>query len=80
MNTVGRERVLTQCRACSLRCQLWFFPQSEFLEAAVELEADLIVFGVRGASGHLSAATHLERTTAHKVVADAPCPVLTVPG
>ena len=44
----------------------------------MELEADLIVLGVRGASGYLNAATHLERTTAHKVVAHAPCPVLTV--
>ena len=55
-------------------------PAERILEAAVELEADLIVLGVRGASGHLSAATHLERTTAHKVVAHAPCPVLTVRG
>jgi nucleotide-binding universal stress UspA family protein len=55
-------------------------PAERILEAAVELEADLIVLGVRGASGHLSAATHLERTTAHKVVARAPCPVLTVRG
>jgi nucleotide-binding universal stress UspA family protein len=55
-------------------------PAERILEAAVELEADLIVLGVRGASEHLSAATHLERTTAHKVVAHAPCPVLTVRG
>ena len=55
-------------------------PAERILEAAVELEADLIVLGVRGASAHLSAATHLERTTAHKVVAHAPCPVLTVRG
>jgi len=53
-------------------------PAERILEAAMELEADLIVLGVRDAAGHLGAATHLERTTAHKVVAHAPCPVLTV--
>jgi nucleotide-binding universal stress UspA family protein len=55
-------------------------PAERILEAAVELEADLIVLGVRDAAGHLGAATHLDRTTAHKVVANAPCPVLTVRG
>jgi nucleotide-binding universal stress UspA family protein len=69
--------------------ELWCRPKAtvrfgnaaeRILEAAVELEADLIVLGIRDAAGHLSAATHLERTTAHKVVAHAPCPVLTVRG
>jgi nucleotide-binding universal stress UspA family protein len=55
-------------------------PAERILEAANELEADLIVLGVRDAAGHLGAATHLERTTAHKVVARATCPVLTVRG
>lgn len=55
-------------------------PAERILEAAAELEADLIVLGVRDAAGHLGAATHLERSTAHKVVAHAPCPVLTVRG
>jgi nucleotide-binding universal stress UspA family protein len=55
-------------------------PAERILEAATELEADLIVLGVRDAAGHLGAATRLERTTAHKVVAHAPCPVLTVRG
>jgi len=50
------------------------------LEAATELEADLIVLGVRDAAGHLGVATHLERAIAHKVVAHAGCPVLTVRG
>jgi nucleotide-binding universal stress UspA family protein len=36
------------------------------------------VLGVRGAAKHLAAATHLERATAHKVIAHARCPVLTV--
>lgn len=46
--------------------------------AANELHADLIVLGVRGAAGHLGAATHLERAIAHRVVVRASCPVLTV--
>lgn len=53
-------------------------PAERILAAARERGADLIVIGVRGARGHLGAATHLERATAHKVVAGADCPVLTV--
>ncbi len=69
--------------------ELWCHPETvvEFgdtaeriLEAAKERGAGLIVLGVRGAAGHLGAATHLERSTAHKVVAHAACPVLTVRG
>ena len=50
------------------------------LEAAKERDVDLIVLGVRGSRGVSGAATHLERATAHKVVAHALCPVLTVRG
>jgi len=50
------------------------------LEVAKERDVDLIVLGVRGSHGVPGAATHLERATAHKVVAHAPCPVLTVRG
>jgi nucleotide-binding universal stress UspA family protein len=53
-------------------------PAEKILEAAKEKGADLIVLGVRDRGGHLGAATHLERATAHKVVAHATCPVLTV--
>lgn len=53
---------------------------TRILEAAKQRGADLIVLGVREAAGRLGAATHLERATAHKVVAHAPCPVLTVRG
>jgi nucleotide-binding universal stress UspA family protein len=55
-------------------------PAEQILEVAHEHEVDLIVLGVRDAAGHLRAATHLERTTAHKVAAHATCPVLTVRG
>jgi len=52
----------------------------QILKIAREREADLIVLGVRGSKGVPGAATHVERVTAHKVVAHAPCPVLTVRG
>ncbi len=40
--------------------------------------ADLIVLGVRSAAGRLRVATRLSRSVAYQVVANAPCPVLTV--
>jgi nucleotide-binding universal stress UspA family protein len=69
--------------------QRWCYPSAiveygdaadRILAAAIEHGADLIVMGVRDAAKHLGAATHLERATAHKVVAHAQCPVLTVRG
>ena len=53
-------------------------PAERILSAAKERSSDLIVLGVRDASGRTGAATYLARATAHKVVAHAPCPVLTV--
>jgi nucleotide-binding universal stress UspA family protein len=47
------------------------------VEAAKRREADLIVLGLRETE-HVLAATHLEMSTAHKVVAHANCPVMTV--
>lgn len=55
-------------------------PGKRIIEVAEERGADLIVLGVRDAAGHLSAATHFERNTAHHVIAHAVCPVLTVRG
>jgi nucleotide-binding universal stress UspA family protein len=55
-------------------------PGACILEAAKKRDADLVVLGVRSAQGRLGAATHLERAVAHKVVAHATCPVLTVRG
>lgn len=69
--------------------ELWCRPEAvveygdaaaRILETAKERAADLIVLGVRDARGSIGAATHLGRATAHKVVAHAPCPVLTVRG
>ncbi len=53
-------------------------PSEAILQVARVRDADLIVIGVRDAAGRLGAAVHLENTVAHKVVAHAPCPVLTV--
>jgi nucleotide-binding universal stress UspA family protein len=53
-------------------------PADKIIEAAAQRSADLIVLGVRTARGHLSSATHVERATAHEIVAYATCPVLTV--
>lgn len=55
-------------------------PASRILEAAKLQRADLIVLGVRSIAEPLGAALYLGRATAHKVVASAPCPVLTVRG
>jgi nucleotide-binding universal stress UspA family protein len=55
-------------------------PFEKILHVANEQAADLIVLGVRGAAGAVSAATHLGRNTAHRIVAHARCPVLTVRG
>ena len=55
-------------------------PAERIVAAAQQRRADLIVLGVRDAAGRMGAATHLERAIAHKVVAHASCPVLTVRG
>jgi Universal stress protein family len=47
---------------------------------AKELNAELIVLGVRSPSGSPGAATHPPIATSHKVVSHARCPVLTVRG
>lgn len=55
-------------------------PAERIVQVAKQRGVDLIVMGVRNAASRLGAATHLERAIAHKVVAHAPCPVLTVRG
>jgi nucleotide-binding universal stress UspA family protein len=51
-------------------------PADHVLQTAAEREVDLIVLGAR--PRNVEAATHLPRATAHRVVANARCPVLTV--
>ena len=65
---------------CSPRPTVQFGPPADcILQEALDTRADLIVLGVRAAAGHLGAATHLPWATAHKVIAQAHCPVLTIP-
>ena len=55
-------------------------PSEQILRVAKEIDADLIVLGVRPANRRLGIATHLARPTAHKIVSDALCPVMTIRG
>ncbi len=65
---------------CSPRPTVQIGPPADcILQEALDTRADLIVLGVRAASGNLGAATHLPWATAHKVIARARCPVLTIP-
>ncbi len=50
----------------------------DILDLATHRDVDLIVMGARHLGSLPGAATHLSITTAHKVVSQAPCPVLTV--
>jgi nucleotide-binding universal stress UspA family protein len=52
----------------------------KILEVANQRKSDLIVLGVHRPSGFPGAATHLPMAIAHKIVSNAPCPVLTVRG
>lgn len=53
-------------------------PAERILQCASERSADLIVLGVRSAKAHVASATHFPWSTAHRVIASASCPVLTV--
>ena len=65
---------------CSPKPSVQLGPPADcILQEALESRADLIVLGVKPALGHLGAATHLPWATAHKVIAQAHCPVLTIP-
>ena len=68
-----------------LWCKPEFFveqgmPAENILHVAQLRHAHLIVLGVRKTEGGLGLATHFARATAHKVVSEASCPVLTVRG
>jgi nucleotide-binding universal stress UspA family protein len=69
--------------------ELWCTPRfvvehgqaaEKILDVARRKHADLIVLGVRGAGRIPGAKTHLPIATAHKIVSQAECPVLTVRG
>ncbi len=69
--------------------ELWCAPKflvergetaEKILDVAARSRADLIVLGMRKASGLPGAAEHLPIATAHKIVTHATCPVLTIRG
>jgi nucleotide-binding universal stress UspA family protein len=66
-----------------LRCEPHYVvkegePAGTILEVAKNRKSDLIVLGVRKPEGIPGGATHLPTAVAHKVIANAACPVLTV--
>jgi len=54
-------------------------PARNIIDTARRCGADLIVLGIRSGDG-FGVATHVERSIAHEVAVNAPCPVLTVWG
>jgi nucleotide-binding universal stress UspA family protein len=83
-STLRRLRELVPSEAkpwCEPNFKVEQGPAAEkIMEVGIALGADLIVLGVRGAAGHMGTTTHLLRHTAHRVVTQAECPVLTVRG
>jgi nucleotide-binding universal stress UspA family protein len=53
-------------------------PAEQILSVAKRRRADMIVLGLKGVEGDLGASTHFPWAVAHKVIAAATCPVLTV--
>jgi nucleotide-binding universal stress UspA family protein len=55
-------------------------PSKQIVETAKERCAELIVLGVHDHANTLDIPTHMDKATAHNVLVDASCPVLTVRG
>lgn len=82
--TIGRMRALLPAEA-NLWCQPAFLVEEgpvaeKVLKTARERNADTIVIGVRRLEGEFGTSDHLPWHTAHKIIAGASCPVLTVRG
>lgn len=66
---------------CKTQCFVEYGDRAESIVAFAEKHhVDLIVMGVRAATGNPEIGTHLANRTAHNVVSHATCPVLTVRG
>jgi nucleotide-binding universal stress UspA family protein len=85
--TASSEHLLH--RLVPVDAELWCVPKfvvergeaaEKILDVAGRLRADLIVLGTQKPGGFPGAATHLPIATAHKIVTQATCPVLTVRG
>ena len=82
--TIGRMRSLLPAEA-ELWCEPAFVVESgnvaeQVLKTARERKSDAIVIGVRHIERDFGASDHLPWHTAHKIIAAAPCPVLTIRG
>jgi nucleotide-binding universal stress UspA family protein len=55
-------------------------PQATILEAATKHDADLIVLGVRSGPRYSAVIAHFPRSIVYLILAEAPCPVLTIRG
>jgi len=55
-------------------------PQATILEAARKHDADLIVLGVRSGPRYSAVIAHFPRSIVYQILAEAPCPVLTIRG
>lgn len=82
--TAGRMSGLLPAEA-KVWCEPAFLVESgdvveQVLKTARERHADAIVIGVRRLEDSFGTADHLPWSTAHKIIAAAPCPVLTIRG
>jgi nucleotide-binding universal stress UspA family protein len=82
--TIERMKGLLPAEA-ELWCEPAFLVETgpigeQILKCARERKADAIVIGARRVEGDFSATDHVPWHTAHKIIAAAPCPVLTVRG
>jgi nucleotide-binding universal stress UspA family protein len=55
-------------------------PQVTILEAATKHDAGLIVLGVRSGPRYSAVIAHFPRSIVYQILAEAPCPVLTIRG
>ena len=53
---------------------------ASIVEFALATKADVIVLGVKSGGSLTRGATHLPWAIAHQIIADAPCPVITIRG
>jgi nucleotide-binding universal stress UspA family protein len=82
--TIGRMRALLPAEA-EFWCEPAFLVEEgtvaeKVLKTARERNADAIVIGARRLEREFGASDRLPWHTAHKIIAGAPCPVLTVRG
>jgi hypothetical protein len=83
MQPISLPHLLRHCRNWELWCTPTCIvtkgaPAAEIMRLAGQRKPDLIILGAKNVKSVMSVATHLSRATAQEVIANAPCPVLTV--